>query len=779
MKRTILVASIFWVSLGFSQEVEKVIIQGNRYINDEVIKGLINIKEGSLYSTERVREAIRNLFRTGLFKSVEVYQEDEDKNGKYELVFKVEDLPVIYKVEFVGNKKIEKDELKGVLGIEMELGEVEVEETVKTFTASPAIEERLEIMKRLKLGRVLTFNEIEALRKRIEDYYRRKGFSEAKVSYEIIPKKGASKLVFKIEEGSKSYVESIEIKGNKAFSDRKIKAQMKIKEKNFLLLRWEAPFSEELVKEDVERIKEFYESEGFLEAQVDYEVVKRGAANKVVLYIKEGPRYKLGKVEINGNKLYAYSELVEKILEKNRRKGNYYRKEVIENLKRNIYDKYAEIGYLNAQIEEKESVDTEKKVVNLTLNIVEGSPVYVDKIEIKGNYETRDYVIRREIRAQEHELASKKDIERSRTRIMNLGYYEDVIIQPIPKDFSKWDMLTNLRERFTGQFSVGLSYNEVTGLSGFVGIRKGNFMGTGDIAELSASYGSQYRNNSLSYTHKWFLRKPLDLDTSIFDRRIEYDTYTITRTGISLALSKEFWEYWRFSVGTSLQKVKYSDISEDASILVKEQAGRRDLRKFFVSVRRDTRDWYLLPSKGSLFATTASTGLGILGGTEKFYKLELEGAKYFSDTYFETGFILSLRGELGFAEGLGGKRVPLDERFFVGGDFSIRGYKYGYAGPLDPNTKDPIGAKKKFVASVEALYPLYKRMLYFSTFFDYGLGADDWSDFKLKNFRGGYGVGLRFITPIAPIRLDWAFKTKKVPGDTNRSRVHFVLGFFF
>ena len=779
MKRTVLVASIFGVSLGFSQEVEKVIIQGNRYINDEVIKGLINIKEGSSYSTERVREAIRNLFRIGLFKSVEVYLQDEDKNGKYELVFRVEDLPVIYKVEFVGNKKIGKDELKRVLGIETELGEVEVEETVKTFTASPAIEERLEVIRRLKLGRVLTFKEIEELRKRIEDYYRRKGFPEAKVSYEIVPKKGASKLVFKIEEGSKSYVESVEIKGNKAFSERKIKAQMKLKEKNFLLLRWEAPFSEELLKEDVERIKEFYESEGFLEVQVNYEVVKRGAANKVILYIKEGPRYKLGKVETNGNKLYAYSELVEKTLEKNRRKGNYYRKEVIENLKKNIYDKYAEIGYLNARIEEKESVDTEKKVVNLTLNIVEGSPVYVDKIEIKGNYETRDYVIRREIRAQEHELASKKDIERSRTRIMNLGYYEDVIIQPIPKDFTKWDLLTNVRERFTGQFSVGLSYNEVTGLSGFVGIRKGNFMGTGDIAELNVSYGSQYRNNSLSYTHKWFLKRPLDLDTSIFDRRIEYDTYTITRTGISLALSKEFWEYWRFSVGTSLQKVKYSDISENASILVKEQAGRRDLRKFFVSVRRDTRDWYLLPSKGSLFTTTASTGLGILGGTEKFYKLELEGAKYFSDTYFETGFILSLRGELGFAEGLGGKRVPLDERFFVGGDFSIRGYKYGYAGPLDPNTKDPIGAKKKFVTSVEALYPLYKRTLYFSTFFDYGLGADDWSDFKLKNFRGGYGVGLRFITPIAPIRLDWAFKTKKVPGDTNRSRVHFVLGFFF
>ncbi len=779
MKREILITSLFLTSLAFSQEIEKVIIQGNKYINDEVIKGLINIKEGSTYSTERVREAIRRLFRTGLFKKVEVYQEDEDKDGKYELIFKVEDLPVIYKIEFEGNDEIEDDELKEFLGIETELGEVEVEESIQTYTSSPAIEERLAILKKLKLGRILTFKEIEEFRKRIEDFYHRRGFPEAQVSYKLIPKKGASKLVFIIREGAKSYVEDIEIKGNKAFSDRKIKKHMELKEKNILLLRWDAPFSEELLKEDIERIKEFYKSEGFLEVQVDYKIVKKGAANKIIIQIKEGPRYKLGKVKLKGNKLYAYSELVGKILEKNKRKGGYYRREVIEKLKQNIKDRYAEIGYLNVQTEEKENIDTEKKLVNIILNIHEGKPVYVDKIEIRGNYETRDYVIRREMRAQEHELAIKKDIERSRTRIMNLGYYEDVLIQPIPKSYAKWDLLVKIRERFTGQFSVGLSYNEITGLAGFIELRKGNFRGTGDIAGISLSYGSQYRNNSLSYTKKWFLKKPMDLDTSIFDRRIEYDTYTVTRTGISLALSKEFWEYWRFSVGTSLQKVKYSDISDQAVTYIKEQAGTRDLRKFFVSVRRDTRDWYLLPSKGSLFRATASTGLGILGGTEEFYKLELEGAKYFSDTYFDTGFILSLKGEVGFVESFGNKRVPLDERFFVGGDFSIRGYQYGYAGPLDPNTKDPIGAKKKLVMSVEALYPLYKKMFYFATFFDYGLGADNWSDFKLKNFRGGYGIGLRVITPFAPIRIDWAFKTKKVPGDTNRSRVHFVLGTFF
>ncbi len=769
----------FLLGLSFGQEIEKIIIKGNKYVSEELIRGLLSIKEGSPFSLEKIREDIRKLFRTGLFKKIEVYREDEDGDGKYELLFVVEDLPVIYKIEFVGNEEISTDELKESLGIETELGEVEVEETVESLTASPAIEERLAVMKQLKLGRVLTLREIEELRKKIEEYYKKEGFVGTEVKYRIVPKKGASKLVFEIKEGEKRYVVDIEVEGNKTFSDRKVRSVMELKPRSLLLFRWKPPFSEELLEEDLERIREFYRSEGFLEVSVSAEVKKKGARNDVVIKVKEGPRYRLGEVRIEGNTLYAYSELVGDILKKNERKGGYFRREVIEKIKQNIRDKYSEIGFLNVYVEEEEKVDPEKKVVSVVLKVHEGKPVYVNRIEIKGNYETRDYVIRREMRVQENELAIKKNIERSQVRIRNLGYYESVVIQPFPRRDAKWDLLVRVRERFTGQFSVGLSYNEITGLAGFVELRKGNFRGTGDIASIALSYGTQYRNNSIGYTRKWFLKKPMDLDLSLFDRRIEYTTYTVERLGFSVAISREFWEYWRFSVGTSIQRVRYSDISPDAVSYIKLMEGTRDSRKLFFTVRRDTRDWFVLPTKGSLFRFTNTLGVGLLGGDEKFYKFELEGAKYFSDPFFDTGVILSLRGRLGMVEAYGDSIVPIDERFFVGGDFTLRGYQYGYAGPLDPATNDPIGAKKMLITSVELMVPLYKKMIYFATFFDYGLGADRWQDFKLSNFRGGYGIGIRVITPFAPIRIDWAFKTKTVPGDTNRSRVHFVLGTFF
>jgi len=261
--------------------------------------------------------------------------------------------------------------------------------------------------------------------------------------------------------------------------------------------------------------------------------------------------------------------------------------------------------------------------MSVTLKVYEGKPVYVRKVKIKGNYETRDYVIRRELRVQEQEIILKKGIKRSQSRILNLGYYEDVQIQPFPAGEDKWDLLVKIRERFTGQFSVGLSYNEITKLSAFVSLKKGNFLGTGDIVGLSVSYGAQYKDNSISYTDKWFLNRPVE---------------------------------------------------------------------------------------GSYTSLSYTVAVPILGGTEKFHKVVMTGSKFIKDTYFDTGFVFSSKVTVGFVEPYGGEEVPLDERFFVGGDFTIRGYDYGMAGVVDQNN-DPIGSTKELILNFELNYKLHQ-MLY-------------------------------------------------------------------
>ncbi len=724
----------FMLAFGFifAEEVKGVRVEGNSYVPDEVILGIIGIKPGETYSVEAVRESIRRLYRTGFFERLEVYKEDGT------LVYRVKDLPVIYKIEFVGNKKIKSDELEKKIGVETEVGKIDIEELTRGYTSSPALEEKIEIQRRLKLGRVLSKEEMELIKRRIISAYAKEGYPNVQVEYELVPKKGASKLVYKIVEGQPEYVVNISFKGNKTFRSGRLKDLMETKAPNILALRLRPPFSEDLLEEDIKKIQDFYVSEGFLEAKVSYSVKKEGNRYSIQIDIQEGPRYKLESLRIEGNTLFAYSELVENILRKN--KGGYYRREVIDKVKENIRRKYADIGFLNVRVEQKDSVDREKKRVSTTLTLEEGEPIYVRRIEVQGNYESRDYVIRRELRFQEGELANEREIERSRTRIFSLGYYEDVSIEPFPSEQNRWDFAAKVRERFTGQFSVGLGYNQVTGVSGFLSLRKGNFLGTGDIAGISVSYGSKYKDNSLSYTKKWFLNKPIDLTGSVYDRRIEYTTYTVERTGLDFVLSREFAEFWRVSFGTSLQKVRYSDISPEASPLVKEEEGTRQSRKLLFGITRDTRNNYLFPTKGSLTQFDYSVALPILGGSEKFNKVNLSHQTFFKDPTFDTGLVVSLKGVVGVVEPYGGKRVPLDERFFVGGDFTVRGYKYGYAGPLDPNTKDPIGAKRQFILSAELNYPLYKNVFYGAVFYDTGLGFNDWKELKTQNLKAGYGV---------------------------------------
>ncbi len=767
----VLLIVLLSVALSYSQTIKEVEIRGLRYIPEESIRGLIRSVPGATYSADLVKEDIRRLYRTGFFERVEVYRVMEADQVR--LIYELEDLPVIYMIEFVGNRKLKADELEKYIGIETEVGKIDIEEATRAFTSSPAIEERVSAQRKVKLGRVLSPQEIDFIKRRIVEAYLKEGYPNVDVSYELVPKKGASKLVFKIVEGQPEYLAGVHIEGNRTFKRGKLIDLMTLKPPSLLALRLRPPFSEEILREDIRKIEEFYKSEGFLEVKVSYQVKKRDNRYDVFIRIEEGPRYRLGEVKIEGNTLFAQSELIGNVLKKNR--GGYYRQEVIDKLLENIRNRYSSIGFLNVQWDKRERVRDRK--VDITIELSEGEPVYVGKISVRGNYETRDYVIRREMRFQEGELANLGELERSRSRIFNLGYYEDVSIEPIPTGEKSWDILANIRERFTGQISVGLGYNEVTKVSGFVSIRKGNFRGTGDIAGFSISYGTRSRDNSVSYTKRWFLNQPIDLTGSLFDRRVEYNTYTVSRLGANFVFSKELSEFWKVSAGISLQKVRYSDISPDASVVIQQEAGTRQSRKLLFGLTRDTRDSYLFPTKGSLTELDLSSAVPVLGGTERFNKLVLSHQFFFKDTIFDTGVIWGVKGVFGIVEPYGGKTVPLDERFFVGGDFSVRGYSYGYAGPLDPNTNDPVGAKRQVLFSTELNIPIYKNVFYGAVFFDAGRGADDYKD--LKDLRAGYGLGIRFITPFAPIKLDLAFKTKKVPGDRSRSRFHFVLGTFF
>ena len=691
-------------------------------------------------------------------------------------------MPVVYDVQFVGNEEVKDEELRQAIGVPENPQELLEEQT--SYISGPAVEEKLKLKKLVPIGRPLTVEEIEEMVRRIKLLYAQKGFSNVKVTYKLVPIKGASKLVFYIKEGKQQYVSDIEIKGLHKLDEDEVRDVMLLEEPNIFLFRFHPPFSKELLEHDIEAINRLLKEKGFFEGKVEsYKVVNLGdGAVKVIIKIHEGPRYKIGKVTLKGNTYFGYHELTKDFFKKLKRKGGYFDQKLVDYLKKQILLKYKNLGLYYTKVVIIPKIDKKRKVVNLEVLVKESPPTYNRWVEIKGNYETRDYVIRRELELHEGDLVTEERVKWSKIWVDRLGYYAGVEIKPellaIKNNKAYAKTKVKVTERFTGQFSVGIGYSETSGLSGFISLRKGNFLGTGDIIGVSISFGEFVKNYQFSYTRKWFLKQPQDLSFAAYDYEHDYDTYNIKRKGISTTLTRRFWHYWRWSVGLDLESINYSDISPDASIYVKESAQFSSATILRLGVEKDTRDSYLFPSEGVYLGAFSKLG-GVLGGDEKFVKLQLRGSKYLKDDYFDTGTIFSAKGQFGIIEPWGGKSVtPIDERFFVGGDYTIRGYKYGYAGPIDPNTKDPVGAKLMWTASFEADYPIKKKTFYLAAFTDVGNGANTFSGL-IKNIKAGVGFGIRFVTPMAPIRLDFAWKLKKVEGDTNRFRIHIVIGSFF
>jgi len=756
--------------------ISSVKVEGNKYLTDEEVLKLLGIHRGIIYSPDYIYKSIKKAYSKGSFEYLGIYEKKSTKG--LDLLIKVKDLPVVYDVEFIGNREISDDELRRALGIPQ--NPQELLEQQNGYISGPAIEEKLKLKKLVPIGHPLSVKEIQEMVQKIKLRYAMAGYPNVEVNYKIVPIKGASKLVFYIKEGNREYVKRIIIKGLKHLDEGEIKDVMELKEPNIFLLRFHPPFSALVLKHDIENINRFLKSKGYFEGRVENYKIKtspNGGVN-VTLYIHEGPRYKVGKVIIEGNTYFGYKELTKSFFRQLRKESGYFDSRLIELLRRNILEKYKNLGLYFTRVYIDLKPNREKKVVNILVKVLESPPTYDRWTQIKGNFETRDYVIRRELEVHEGDLITEERLKWSKIWLERLGYYAGVEIRPelLTPEYAK--TVVKVRERFTGQFSVGIGYSETSGISGFVSLRKGNFLGTGDIVSLNLSWGEFAKSYSFSYTRKWFLKKPQDLSFSAYSTSHDYDTYNVSYKGISTTLTRRFWHFWRWHVGLDLQSINYSDISPDASVYVKESAQFNSATILRFGFSRDTRNNYIFPSEGSYFSFNEKVG-GVFGGDEKFLKTTLRGSYYIKDPIWDTGIIFSAKGQVGTISPWGGKGItPIDERFFVGGDYTIRGYKYGYAGPKDPNTGEPIGANRMWAVSFEADYPIKENSFYVGTFFDAGNGANSWSD-AFKDIKAGVGFGLRFITPMAPIKLDFAWKLRKVEGDTNKFRIHLIIGSFF
>ena len=752
----LLLLSLFHFSYGAEEKVEKVIVIGNESVPTSTILYYISEKPGKPFSPKLVAQDIKRLFKLGYFENISV----DVKEGKHGVILRyfVKEKPIITDVVFKGNSKISSKKLKEELGLVTEEG------------------------KETKLQKPLDYKYLDTLARKIEELYAKKGYPGTKVYYtidRISPTKAV--VTFVINEGKKAEVCDVEVKGNRAISSGDIKDVLLTKPKSIFHLRFSAPLSRENLEEDVKRIEELYKERGYLDVvvgQPEVELEKNSCYKVVYKIVKEGKPYRFGKIEFVGNRLFSSKDFLK--LEKKVRPGKRFNQKLIDELARKIIRKYGELGFIFANAVPEVKIHPETHTADVIFHIYEGERAYVRWIRIKGNISTRDRTIRRELDLYETGIFNTVRLERSIRRLFNTGYFENVDVKPkVVEGTNKVDVDVNVKERLTGVFSVGAGYSSVSKLVGMLSVSKGNLFGTGDSGSVNLQFGSKVLDFYINYNHRWWLDKPQTLSLSLYNSRYEYFTYTSKKTGFSTLVSRRLWEDWKVGIGYLIERDKITDIDEDAPDIVKEEEGTETIGMVTGFISRDLRDNRFLPHKGDYFKVTTQVAGNFLGGDKDFYKVIGEYAYYFNfndlPIDIELPFIASIHAKIGYADAFGDtSRLPIDYRFYVGGDTTVRGFKWGEAGPKDKNG-DPEGANRELIFNFELGYDV-NRMLRLIGFLDIGGGW--WDEYKLGDMRKSAGVGLRVLTPMGPIRLDVGWKLDRRTGESS-SEWHFGMGSYF
>jgi outer membrane protein insertion porin family len=717
-------------------------VSGNKRIESDAILAVIESRAGTRYDPEALNRDLRSIYEMGFFDDVQI--ETEDGPGGKKVTFKVSEKQSIGKILFKGNKKIEQKDLKMVLGI-------------KEYS-------------------ILNRNDIKDSIERLRDYYHGEGFYNVEIRERVeeLPNNEVS-LTYVIDEGEKVYIRKIQFKGNVTVDSDDIKDVMDTNEKGFFsFLTHSGQLDRKKLESDVTKIRSFYYNNGFIKAQVGEPDIsfQKEKGLIITITINEGPQYTMGKVSVAGDLIKDVEDLYGtlKITEE-----KVYNREVIRSDIMRLTEIYADEGYAFADITPKIKEDDEKHTVDLTYQISKGEKVRFERIEITGNDKTRDKVIRRELKVVEGGYFSGKDMKRSVQNLYRLGFFEEVEVNTERgSSDDKMILDVNIKEGSTGMFSLGVGYSSAEKTMAMVEVAQNNLFGSGESLSAKASVSTVSTKYNISFTEPWLFDKPLSAGIDLYNWEYEYDEYTKDSTGGKLRFGFPLGpEFTTGIVYYTYDDSEISDIEETAAQVIKDMEGTHVTSSVTLGVNRDSRDRYFNATSGSINTLSMEYAGGFLGGDNYFTKYTARTAWFFPFIW-ETSF--SVQGRWGFVEQRSGGELPVYEKFTIGGMNTVRGFDYGSISPLDPATGDRIGGEKMMVYNLEFRFPLQKEQgVWGVVFFDAGNVFTKDESWTFKGIRMGAGAGIRWLTPIAPLRLEWGYNLNPKPGE-DQSNWEFTLG---
>ncbi len=785
--------------------IVRIDISGNRRVAKDDILSYLRQKPGHLFKVENLSSDVRALWDSGFFDDVEVDMSREDRGVV--LRFLVRERPNIKGVEFEGNSEIENDKLQEAIEIK-----------ANTILSVPAVRRSVQ---------------------KIKDAYAEKGYFLADVDSTIEPQRDNEVIVkFKITEHSPVTVRRITFVGNYNVPDEELRAVMQTGQGGFFAFGSGGPYRQDIFERDVVLLNALYYDKGYMNVSIGTPRVMLTPDREgieIALLVHEGPRFKIRQLKVyerdaDGKEVEplggrrALRQLVRA------KSGDYFnRAELVKDLGA-VRTLYRDAGYANVEAEPETELDPVRHEVDIIIPIRRGPLVHVERIEVKGNTKTRDKVLRREMEIEESDLFSETKLEDSKRRIVALGYFERVDVSTEQGSTPETININfEVTERPTGTFQVGAGFSSIENFIATAQIQQANLFGNGQSLALQAQVSGLRQLISIRFFEPYFLDSDWSSSVELYDNLLVFPDFARRTLGGALTFGYALVQPWlrigmtatvqHDSVDTTQVNTFFGATSGFVSIFQRLPLANLFNAGRTISLRPaltyDTRNNRLFPSSGVFLQASTELATSALGSEIEFLRHELIGRFYYplfgQGEQPGSGFILKMNNKVGVITSPLSQGVPIFARYFLGGILDVRGYRLRTLGPrlplnqsLDVNAPPitngaNIGGNLQYYSNLEFEFPIIDKVgIRGVTFMDAGntwnleqqfcktTPAPQFSELvrpcfdasSLTNLRLSTGMGIRWFSPLGPLRFEWGFPLNKLTYEES-SVFEFTIGNFF
>ena len=738
-------------------EIKDIRVEGLQRISAGTVFNYLPVKIGEKIESENTGEIIRALFKTGFFKDVRLEREDDV------LIVFVSERPAIAKINISGNKSLETEQLLLAL---KDIGLAE--------------------------GRVFNRSVLDKIEQELQRQYFSQGKYAVKLESTVTPlERNRVAIDISISEGVTAKIKKINVIGNRAFEEEDLLDEFELGTSNFLsFFTSNDQYSKQKLSGDLETLRSYYLDRGYINFQITSTQVSITPDKKdiyITINIAEGDVYTISDIKLAGNLVVEKEEIFPLI---HLTRGTVFSRKTVLGSSERITRLLSNKGYAFANVNSIPDVDEEKKQIAITYFVDPGSRVYVRRINMSGNNSTRDEVLRREMRQMESAWFSTELVNRSRTRLQRLGYFDDVAIETpaVAGTTDQVDVNVKVSEKSMGNLMAGLGFSQADGLILSASITQNNFFGTGKRVSLAFNNSNANTHYEIGYDNPYYTIDGISRGFTLSYKTTDFDEVDTARyltdvglIGVNFGVPVSETDRIKFNFDLIDTTFKVPDDASDEIAQYKIDNGDHFLDfRLGASWSRDSRDSAFMPTRGGLQSFSADVTLP--GSDLEYYKLAYKHKRYFP---LNKTFTLALNGDVAYGDAYGDTSyLPLWENYFGGGVKTVRGYQSYSLGPRDTND-DPLGGNLRLGANAEIFFPApfkaAEKSVRLGVFLDAGMVYDTVrgdSGFNMDDFRYSAGMSLFWLSPLGPLGMSLGVPLNEKSGD-DTELFQFTLGTTF